>query len=160
MGSRTQPWLHHVGPTMVARAWPRPSPRQLKDLRRPSASSRCFSFVSAALWWMDGWLWRPKETKAIYWGAPRSKGVANLHEKGLGRPAWARFGPSSPPDVSRSIADLPPFCMWALDVVFSTVLIELLVAQASTSFVQVPRVLSAWWTYPGSVLFNFSFLHK
>jgi hypothetical protein len=56
MGSRTPPWLHHVGPTMVARAWPRPSPRQLEDLRRPSASSRCFSFVSAALLWMDRWI--------------------------------------------------------------------------------------------------------
>jgi hypothetical protein len=48
-GSGTPPWLHHVGPTMAARAWPKPSPRQLMDLRRPSASSRCFSFVSVAL---------------------------------------------------------------------------------------------------------------
>jgi hypothetical protein len=41
---------------MVARARPKPSPRKLEDLRRPSASSWCFSFVSAALWWMDGWI--------------------------------------------------------------------------------------------------------
>jgi hypothetical protein len=33
---------------MAAREWPRPSPRQLEDLRRPPASSRCFSFISAA----------------------------------------------------------------------------------------------------------------
>jgi hypothetical protein len=44
MCSGTPPRLHHAGPTMVARAWPRSSPRQLEDLRRPSASSRCFSF--------------------------------------------------------------------------------------------------------------------
>jgi hypothetical protein len=36
--SGTPPWLHHAGPTMEARAWPKPSPRQLEDLRRPSAS--------------------------------------------------------------------------------------------------------------------------
>jgi hypothetical protein len=48
-GSETPPWLHHAGPTIAARAWPRPSPRQLENLRRPAASSRCFSFVLAAL---------------------------------------------------------------------------------------------------------------
>jgi hypothetical protein len=36
------------------RAWPKSSLRQLEYLRRPAASSRCFSFVSATLWWMDG----------------------------------------------------------------------------------------------------------
>jgi hypothetical protein len=62
-GSGTPPWLHHVGPAMAARAWPRPSHKQLEDLRRPSASSWCFSFVSAARWWMDGSItspWAPK----------------------------------------------------------------------------------------------------
>jgi hypothetical protein len=53
-GSGTPPWLHHAGPTMASRAWPKPSPRQLKDLQWPSASFWYFSFVSAALWWMDG----------------------------------------------------------------------------------------------------------
>jgi hypothetical protein len=48
-GSGTPPWLHHSGTTMAARAWPKPSPKQLEDLRRPLASSRCFSFMSAAL---------------------------------------------------------------------------------------------------------------
>jgi hypothetical protein len=38
MGSGTPPWLQHAGLTMAARAWPRPSPRQLEDLRQPSAS--------------------------------------------------------------------------------------------------------------------------
>jgi hypothetical protein len=27
-GSGTPPWLHHAGPTMAARAWHKPSPRQ------------------------------------------------------------------------------------------------------------------------------------
>jgi hypothetical protein len=26
-GSGTPPWIHHTGPTMAARAWPKPSPR-------------------------------------------------------------------------------------------------------------------------------------
>jgi hypothetical protein len=51
-GSETPPWFYHAGPTMAARAWPKPSPRQLEDSRQPSASSRCFSFVSATLWWI------------------------------------------------------------------------------------------------------------
>jgi hypothetical protein len=58
---------------------------------------------------MNGWMWQPTEAKAIYRGAPRSKGVANCHKKGLGRPAWARFGPGSLPDASRSIVDLLPY---------------------------------------------------
>jgi hypothetical protein len=33
-GFGTPPWLYHAGPTMVARAWPKPSPRQLEDSRR------------------------------------------------------------------------------------------------------------------------------
>jgi hypothetical protein len=66
MGSGTPPWLHHVGPTMAARVWPKPSPRQLEDLRRPSASSRCFSFVSAALWWMDRSISPPWAPKGLY----------------------------------------------------------------------------------------------
>jgi hypothetical protein len=48
-GSGTPPCLHHAGGTVVAREWPKPSPRKLEDLRRPLASCRCFSFVSAAL---------------------------------------------------------------------------------------------------------------
>jgi hypothetical protein len=49
------PELHHGFTTqgqpwrLPARAYPRPSPRQLEDLWWPSASSQCFSFVSAAL---------------------------------------------------------------------------------------------------------------
>jgi hypothetical protein len=68
----TPPWLHHVGSTMAAKAWPRPSPRQLEDLRRSSASSRCFSFVSVALWWMDRSIIPPWVPKGLYlcpWGA-------------------------------------------------------------------------------------------
>jgi hypothetical protein len=36
-GSGTPPWLYHAGPTTTARAWPKPSPRLLKDFRWPSA---------------------------------------------------------------------------------------------------------------------------
>jgi hypothetical protein len=36
-GSVTPPWLHHTGLNMAARAWPKPSPRQLEDLRPSSA---------------------------------------------------------------------------------------------------------------------------
>jgi hypothetical protein len=102
-GSGTPPWLHHVGPTMTARARPKPSPRQLEDLRRPSASSWCFSIVLAALWWTDGWMWRPMEAEAIYRRATRSKGHHEPPQKGarpagLGQPAWAsRPGPVSAP---------------------------------------------------------------
>jgi hypothetical protein len=71
-GSRTPPWLHHVGPTMAARARPKPSSRQFEDL------SRCFSFASAALWWMDGCGSRP-----------RSNGIMNRAQNRPSWPAWA-----------------------------------------------------------------------
>jgi hypothetical protein len=65
---------------------------------------------------MNGWMWRLMEVEAIYRGAPRSKGVANRHKKGLGRPARVDrpgpfstpFDPSSLPDASQSIVDLLP----------------------------------------------------
>jgi hypothetical protein len=71
---------------------------------------------------MNGWMWRPAEVEAIYRGARRSKGVANRHEKGMGRSAWAirsgpvsaGFGPSSLPDASWSIVDLLPYACGTL----------------------------------------------
>jgi hypothetical protein len=85
---------------MAARAWPRPSPKQLEDLRRPSASSRCFSFVSA-LSQKNGWMWQPAEAEAINIQAPRAKGGCEPGSEqagpaGLGRPAQAHFGPVRP----------------------------------------------------------------
>jgi hypothetical protein len=115
-GSGTPPLLHHAGPTMAARAWPKPSPRQLEDSRRPSASSRCFSFVSAALWWMDGCGGRRRQRQFIDKHLGK-KGDANWAWIRLGRPALAdrprpilaRFGPISLPDASQSIVDLLPY---------------------------------------------------
>jgi hypothetical protein len=36
-GFGTPPCLHHIGRTMEASSWPKPSPRQLEDLRRLSS---------------------------------------------------------------------------------------------------------------------------
>jgi hypothetical protein len=115
-GSGTPPWLYHTRPTMAARAWPKTSPRQLEDLRQSSASSRCFSCVSAALWWMDGSSDRRRKRQFIdkHLG---QKGDANRDRISLGRPSWAdwprpifaRFGPVSLPNASRSIVDLLPY---------------------------------------------------
>jgi hypothetical protein len=101
---------------MAARAWPKASPRQLEDSQRPSASSRCFSFVSAALWWMDGCGGRRRQRQFIYkhLGKKRDANRARIR---LDRPAWAdrprpilvRVGPVSLPDASWSIVDLLPY---------------------------------------------------
>jgi hypothetical protein len=106
---------------MVARAWPKPSPRQLEDSRRSSASSRCFSFVSSAFWWMDGCGGQRRQMQFIdkHLG---QKGDANRARITLGRLAWAdwprpilaRFGPVSLPDASRSIVDLLPYACGTL----------------------------------------------
>jgi hypothetical protein len=110
-GSGTPPWLYHAGPTMVARAWPKPSPRQLENSQRPSASSRCFSFVSAALWWMDGsggWR-RQRQFIDKHQG---QKGDANRAQSGPTGPG--PFRPSSAP-VSSPVAScvIPYLCALA-----------------------------------------------
>jgi hypothetical protein len=86
-GSGTPPWLYHAGPTMVARAWLKPSPRQLEDSRRPSASSWCFSFVSATLWGMNGLITPPWAPKGVYLCLGEPWGVLHLalHDIFLGR---------------------------------------------------------------------------
>jgi hypothetical protein len=62
-GSETPAWLHHAGPTMAARAWPRSSPRQLEDLRRPSASFG----LSPSIWQLSvEWMRLPFGVGAIY----------------------------------------------------------------------------------------------
>jgi hypothetical protein len=55
-GSGTPPWLHHAGPTMVAREWPKPSPRQLEDLRR----------LPSCRWLSDERMRRPFGVEDIY----------------------------------------------------------------------------------------------
>jgi hypothetical protein len=96
MGSRTPPWLHHAGPTMVARAWSRPSPRQLEDLRQSSVSSRMLLLcVGGSL--MNGWMWRPAEAEAINRQAPSSKGARTGLETGPDdRPGPIGPGPFRP----------------------------------------------------------------
>jgi hypothetical protein len=87
-GFGTPPWLHHTGPTMVAKAWSRPSPRQLEDLRWSSTSSRWwFYFVSAALWWMDGWITALGRLGGCIYTLGEPWGVLHLalHEIFLGR---------------------------------------------------------------------------
>jgi hypothetical protein len=47
---------------MVARAWPRPSPRQLEDLRRSAASVGVFPLI----WRLSGeWMRRPFGVEAL-----------------------------------------------------------------------------------------------
>jgi hypothetical protein len=54
MGSGIPPWLHHAGPTMAARAWPRPSPRQLE---RTCGGRRLPPGASPSFWWLsDEWM--------------------------------------------------------------------------------------------------------
>jgi hypothetical protein len=106
---------------MVARAWPKPSPRQLEDSWRPSASSRCFSFVSAALWWMDGCGDRRRQRQFIdkHLG---QKGDANRAWSGLGRsaqagrprPNSARFGSGFLPGCFSRDPLFVCTCMWPL----------------------------------------------
>jgi hypothetical protein len=74
--------------------------------------------------------------------AARSRGGGG-GGRAQGRPAWAYFGPLR--DLLHgwcfpNLLECSPFCMWALDVSFSVVWIELLVPQDSTFFVQVLRV--------------------
>jgi hypothetical protein len=105
---------------------------------------------------MNGWMWPPVEAEVINRQATRAKGGVNRARNKPGRPAWAdrpkpvsaRFGPISLPDASRSIVDLLPYACGP-DVVFSTVWTELLVAQASTFSVQVPRVSWLHASVPG-----------
>jgi hypothetical protein len=147
-GSGTPPWLHHAGPTMAARAWPKPSPRQLEDSRRPSASSRCFSFVSAALWWKDGWGGRRRHRQFIdkHLG---QKGDANRARSGLGRsaqagrprPFSARFGPGILPGCFWRDPLSVCTCMWAFDIISFTVKAWILAMEASLFSGWVPEDL-------------------
>jgi hypothetical protein len=106
---------------------------------------------------MNEWMWRLVKAEEINRQAPRAKRGANRARNRLGQLAWAdrlrpilaRFGPVSLLDASRSIVDLLPYLRWALNVVFSMVWIELLVAQASASSVQVPGVFRLRASVPG-----------
>jgi hypothetical protein len=72
----------------------------------------------------------------VNWGGERCPEWAG--PDGLGRPSWAHFNPFHGFLCWRCFSCLlerSPFFMWALDVSFSTVWIEVLVAQAPTFFV-------------------------
>jgi hypothetical protein len=93
-GSGTPTWLYHAGPTMVARAWPKPSPRQLED-----SLPVLLLHLGGSL--MNGWMWRPAEAETIYRQAPRAKGEREPGPEwagsvGRGRPAQAHFSPVRP----------------------------------------------------------------
>jgi hypothetical protein len=147
-GSGTPPLLYHAGPNMAARAWPKPSPRQLEDSQKPSTSSRCFSFVSAILWWMDGCGVRRRKRQQIdnHLG---QKGVANQARSGLGRsaqavrprPISAWFGPGFLPGCFLQDSWFVCTCMWAFDVVSFTVKAWILAMQASLFSGWVPEDL-------------------
>jgi hypothetical protein len=77
---------------------------------------------------MDGWMWRLAEAEAIHRWAPRSIGGTNWARNRPGRLA-GRPGPTGPGLLRPLLAPrcfsvncwLSPLCMWALDVIFSTV---------------------------------------
>jgi hypothetical protein len=109
MGFGTPPWLGYAGPTMATRAWLRPSPRQLEDLRQPLTSFGVSSLIQRL---SDEWMQRPFGIVTL--NRPRGvyvKGEVELTRNraepaGLGQPAWARFGPGSLPKASCPIVDL------------------------------------------------------
>jgi hypothetical protein len=70
---------------MVARAWPKPSPRQLEDSRNGFLPALLLRLGGSL---MKGWMWRPAEEETVYRQAPRAKGG---REPG---PEWA--GPVGP----------------------------------------------------------------
>jgi hypothetical protein len=155
-------------------------------MRWPSASSQCFSFVSAAL--MNGSMWRPAEAEIIYRWACRSKGVANRHGNGLGRPAWALFGSVRSPTLlgqflTYSLMHVGPwrrllhsldrapcrasfsiFCLgsWSFTAsCFGPWAIWSHVHDVSwlvPGFMILPW--SVWWTYPESLPLSANFLRK
>jgi hypothetical protein len=84
---------------MVARAWPKPSPRQLEVAAAVGFLPVLFLRLGGSL--MKGWMWRPAEAEAINRQAPRAKGGREPRSDqagsaGLGRPAQAHFGPVQP----------------------------------------------------------------
>jgi hypothetical protein len=97
--------LHH-GFTTQVQPWPLGSSlshllgnsRTCDDYRLPPGAS---PRVAGSL--INGWMGRPAEAEEIYRGARRSKGVANRHENGLGRPSWSRFGPVRPSMLLRQL---------------------------------------------------------
>jgi hypothetical protein len=108
-GSGTPPWLYHAGPTMAARAWPKPSPKQLEDLREPSV---LFFRLGGSL--MNGWMWRPAEAEAINRQAPRAKRGTEPSLEWAGPVGPGPFHPGSAP-VSSLVAScmIPYLCALA-----------------------------------------------
>jgi hypothetical protein len=111
-GSETPPWLYHAGPTMAARAWPKPSPRQLED-------SVAIGFLLVLLlrlgdFLMNGWMWRLVEAEAINRQASRAKGGAEPSPEWVGPVGPGPFRPGSVP-VSSPVAScmIPYLCALA-----------------------------------------------
>jgi hypothetical protein len=75
---------------MAARAWPKPSPRQLEDSAAIGFLPVLLLRLDASL--MNGWMWRLAEAEAINRQAPRAKGGREpgsdqAGPAGLGQPA-------------------------------------------------------------------------
>jgi hypothetical protein len=115
-----------------------------------SSSNSLPHLVAAVFWWMAsverldrcGGRQRRRQFIEKHLGQRASRTGPETGQ--TGRPGPTGPGPFRPRFAPRCFSVncwLAPFCMWALDVVFSTVYIELLVAQASASSVQVPGVL-------------------
>jgi hypothetical protein len=83
--------------------------------------------VSAALWWMDGWMWRPVEAETIYRQAPRAKGGRKPGQE------WAGpIGPSAPvssPVASRMIPYLSALACGPLTSFLSRLKLESLLCK-------------------------------
>jgi hypothetical protein len=100
-GSGTPPWLYHAGPTMEARAWPKPSPRQLEDSAAVGFLLVLLLRLGDSL--MNGWMWRLAEAEVINRQAPRAKGGAELGSEWAGPVGPSPFRPGSAP-VSSPVA--------------------------------------------------------
>ena len=118
-GSGTPPWRHHAGPTMAARAWPKPSPRQLRGLAADVGSLRCVSLNSSALW-MGGGSSRPFLLLKCYFivlGTLARRGGRGASKMGLaGRPTGPWAGRPRGPEGPLELNFLPKSsrCFWSI----------------------------------------------
>jgi hypothetical protein len=97
----------------------------LEDSRWPSCASWSFSFVLATLWWMDGCGGRRRQRQFIekHLGQMASWTGPEIGQVGWPRPTGPDpFRPRYAPRRFSVSCWLAPFCMWTLDVVFSTFL--------------------------------------
>jgi hypothetical protein len=115
---------YHAGPTMVSRSNLSHLLGNVEVSWWPSASSRCFTFVLAALWWMDGCGGWRRERQYIEEHIGHRASRTTTKRAWADRPGPTDMGPFWPRFtpwhfwVNYWVA---PLCMWALDVVFSMV---------------------------------------